>query len=100
MAWWRDRPTPRPLPDPEPTHPGALLRPRREDFAANRWARQLHQSQALKVFRKSPVRTGKIGRPKLVLPAEIMIARVIKRYRQRRVVEAIRRVVLWEPRRR
>jgi hypothetical protein len=52
------------------------------------------------VFRKSPVRTGKIGRPKLVLPAEIMIARVIKRYRQRRVVEAIRRVVLWEPRRR
>ena len=51
-----------------------------------------YKSQALKVFRK-PLHTGKVGRPKLVLPAGVMFARVIKRYRRRRVVEVLRRVV-------
>ena len=52
-----------------------------------------YKSQALKVFRK-PLHTGKVGRPRLVLAAGVMIARVIKRYRRRRVVEVLRRVVV------
>ena len=52
-----------------------------------------YASQALHVFRK-PLRTGKVGRPRLVLPATVMIARVKKRYQRRRVVEEIRRVVV------
>ena len=43
MAGFGDRPTPRPLSDPESAHPGALLWPRREDFAGNRWALKLPQ---------------------------------------------------------
>ena len=50
-----------------------------------------YKSQALKLFSK-PLRTGKVGRPRVVLPATVMIARVIKRHRRRRVVEVIRRV--------
>jgi transposase-like protein len=52
-----------------------------------------YASQALHVFRK-PLRTGKVGRPRVVLPATMMIARVKKRYQRRRVVEVIRRVVV------
>jgi len=51
-----------------------------------------YKSQALKLFRE-PLRTGKVGRPRLVLPGGVMIARVIKRYQRRRVVEVIRHVV-------
>jgi len=51
-----------------------------------------YKSQALKLFRK-PLHSGKVGRPRLVVPAGVMIARVIKRYQRRRVVEVIRRVV-------
>jgi hypothetical protein len=50
-------------------------------------------SQALHVFRE-PVHTGKVGRPRLVLAAGVMIARVIKRHERRRVVEVLRRVVV------
>ena len=52
-----------------------------------------YKSQALKVFRK-PLHTGKVGRPRLVLPAGVMIARVKKRCQRRRVVEVIRDVVV------
>jgi transposase-like protein len=52
-----------------------------------------YKSQALKLFRK-PLHSGKVGRPRLVLPAGVMIARVIKRYQRRRVAEVIRRVVV------
>lgn len=52
-----------------------------------------YASQALHVFRK-PLRTGKVARPRVVLPATVMIARVKKRYQRRRVVEVIRRVVV------
>jgi hypothetical protein len=52
-----------------------------------------YKSQALKLFRK-PLHTGKVGRPRLVLPAGVMIARVIKRYQRRRVAQVIRRVVV------
>src|SRR5215210_3540209 len=52
-----------------------------------------YASQALKVFRK-PLHSGKVGRPRLVLPAGIMIARVLKRYRGRRVVEVLRHVIV------
>lgn len=48
--------------------------------------------QALRVFRE-PLRTGKRGRPRLVLPGGVMVARVKKRYQRRRVVEVIREVV-------
>jgi hypothetical protein len=50
-------------------------------------------SQALHVFRE-PVHTGKVGRPRLVLAAGLMIARVVKRHERRRVVEILRRVVV------
>ena len=51
-----------------------------------------YKSQALKVFREA-LHTGKVGRPRLVLGAGVMIARVIKRYQRRRVVAVMRRVV-------
>jgi hypothetical protein len=51
-----------------------------------------YKSQALKVFREA-LHTGKVGRPRLVLGAGVMIARVIRRYQRRRVVEVTRRVV-------
>jgi hypothetical protein len=93
MAGFGDQPTPQPLSDPKSAHPGAFLWPRREDIAGNRWARQLPQPGSLHVFRE-PVHTGKVGRPKLVLAAGVMIARVIKRHERRRVVEVLRRVVV------
>jgi hypothetical protein len=51
-----------------------------------------YKSQALKVFRRA-LRTGKAGRPRLVLAAGVMIAQVIKRCQRKRVVEVLRRVV-------
>src|ERR687889_1543510 len=48
-----------------------------------------YKSQALKVFRK-PLHTGKVGRPRLVLPAGVMIARVKKRCQRRRGVGVFR----------
>jgi hypothetical protein len=51
-----------------------------------------YSSQALKVFREA-LHTGKVGRPRLGLGTGVMIARVIKRYQRRRVVEIMRRVV-------
>lgn len=68
-----------------------------EDLAGDRRATDglasYKKSQALKVFRK-PLHTGKVGRPRLVLPAGVMIARVKKRCQRRRVVEVIRDVVV------
>lgn len=52
-----------------------------------------YKSQALKVFRK-PLYSGKVGRPKLMLPTGVMIARVKKRCQRKRVVEVIREVVV------
>jgi hypothetical protein len=52
-----------------------------------------YKSQALKVFRQA-LRTGKAGRPKLVLAQGVMIAQVIKRCQRKRVVEVLRRVVV------
>ena len=51
-----------------------------------------YKSQALKVLRK-PLYTGKVGRPKLVLAAGVMIARVKKRWKRRQVVEVTRSVL-------
>ena len=48
-------------------------------------------SQARQVFRQR-VPTGKPGRPRLVLPAGVMIAQAVKRYAKRRVVGIARRV--------
>jgi transposase-like protein len=48
-------------------------------------------SQARRVFREA-VRTGRAGRPRLVLPAGVMIAQVVKQYARRRVVGVARRV--------
>jgi transposase-like protein len=48
--------------------------------------------QALKVLRE-PLRTGKRGRPRLLLPDGVTVAQVIKRYAKRRVVGVLRRVV-------
>src|SRR5215210_3940473 len=47
---------------------------------------------AIHLFRE-PLRTGKPGRPRLILPEGIMIAQVIKRYAKRRVIGVLRRVV-------
>ena len=49
--------------------------------------------QALKVFSK-PLRTGKRGRPRLLLPEGLMVAQAIKRYARRRVIGVLRRVVV------
>ena len=46
----------------------------------------------LRVFRQ-PVRTGRRGRPRLVLEPGLLLGQVIKRYVQRRVVSVERRVV-------
>jgi len=51
-----------------------------------------YKSQALKVFRR-PLRSGRVGRPRLVLTEGVMLARVIKRYQRKRVVEVVREVV-------
>ena len=48
---------------------------------------------AIHLFRE-PVRTGSVGRPRLILPEGVMIAQVIKRYAKRRVVGVVRRVVM------
>ncbi len=47
---------------------------------------------AIHLFRE-PLRTGRVGRPRLVLPEGVMIAQVIKRYAKRRVIGVVRRVV-------
>jgi transposase-like protein len=49
-------------------------------------------SQAQRVFREA-VRTGKPGRPRLVLPAGVMIAQVVRQYAKRRVIGVAQRVV-------
>ena len=46
----------------------------------------------LRVFR-DPVRTGRRGRPRLVVESGLLIGQVIKRYAQRRVVMVVHRVV-------
>lgn len=48
-------------------------------------------TQARRVFRE-PVRTGQRGRPRLVLPAGVQLAQVVKRYARRRVVSVSRHV--------
>jgi transposase-like protein len=48
---------------------------------------------AIHLFRE-PLRTGGVGRPRLILPEGVMIAQVIKRYAKRRVVGVIRHVVV------
>ncbi len=52
-----------------------------------------YPKQALKVLRE-PLRTGKRGRPQLLLPEGLMIAQAVKRYARRRVKEVLRRVVV------
>ncbi|MDP8972835.1 MAG: hypothetical protein M3N45_06570 [Actinomycetota bacterium] len=51
-----------------------------------------YPKQALKVLRE-PLRTGKRGRPRLLLPEGVMVAQAVKRYARRRVVGVLRRVV-------
>jgi hypothetical protein len=51
-----------------------------------------YPKQALRAFRV-PERTGRRGRPRMLLPAGVLIAQVIKRYARRRVIDVERRVV-------
>lgn len=51
-----------------------------------------YAKQALLIFREAS-RTGRVGRPRLILPEGVMVARVKKRYERRRVVEVVREVV-------
>ena len=51
-----------------------------------------YAKQALLIFREA-LRTGRVGRPRLILPEGVMVARVKKRYERRRVVEVVREVV-------
>jgi transposase-like protein len=51
-----------------------------------------YPKQALRVFRL-PERTGQRGHPRMLLPAGLLIAQMVKRYTQRRVVAIERRVV-------
>ena len=54
-----------------------------------------YPKQAIHLF-KEPLRTGRVGRPWLILPEEVMIAQAIKKYARRRVVDVIRRVVVGD----
>jgi hypothetical protein len=67
------------------------MRSRRAHLGGNRRPCEL-QSQALKVFRR-PLRSGKVGRRRLVLAEGVMVGGVIKRYQRKRVVEVVREVV-------
>lgn len=51
-----------------------------------------YPKEALRLFREA-LRTGRRGRPRLILPEKVMVAQVIKRYAKRRVKEVVRRVV-------
>ena len=51
-----------------------------------------YPKQALSVLRE-PLRSGKRGRPRLLLPEGLMIAQTIKRYSRRRVKGVIQRIV-------
>jgi transposase-like protein len=51
-----------------------------------------YPKQALKVF-SEPLRTGKPGRPRLLLPEGVMVAQAIKRHARRRVIGVLRRIV-------
>ena len=93
MARFSDQPTPRRAVDRRAAYPGTLLWPPREDPALVTDGLASYKSQALKVFREA-LHTGKVGRPKLALAEGIMIARVLKRYRRRRVVEVLRHVIV------
>ncbi len=53
-------------------------------------------SQARHVFREA-VQTGKPGRPRLVLPAGVLIAQAVKQYAKRRVLGVTQRVVQGTP---
>ena len=48
---------------------------------------------AIHLFRE-PLRSGRVGRPRLILPEGVMIAQVIKRHAKRRVVGVVRHVVV------
>jgi transposase-like protein len=52
-----------------------------------------YAKQALLIFREASGCTGRVGRPRLILPEGVMVARVKKRYERRRVVEVVREVV-------
>jgi hypothetical protein len=52
-----------------------------------------YPKQALKVLRE-PLRTGKPGRPRLLLPEGLMVAQAVKRYARRRVIGVVRRIVV------
>jgi transposase-like protein len=48
---------------------------------------------AIHLFRE-PLRTGRAGRPRLILPEGVMIAQTIRKYASRRVIGVVRRVVV------
>jgi transposase-like protein len=48
---------------------------------------------AIHLFRE-PLHTGRVGRPRLILPEGVMIAQVIKRYARRRVIGVVRQIVI------
>ena len=93
MARFSEQPTPRRAVDPISVYPGTLLWPPREDPALVTDGLASYKSQALKVFREA-LHTGKVGRRKLALAEGLMIARILKRYQRRRVVEVLRHVIV------
>ncbi len=52
-----------------------------------------YPKQALKVLRE-PLRAGKRGRPRLLLPEGLMVAQAVKRYARRRVIGVVRRIIV------
>lgn len=51
-----------------------------------------YPKQALRAFRV-PERTGRRGHPRMLLPAGVLIAQMVKRYARRRMIDVERRVV-------
>jgi hypothetical protein len=70
MAGFSDQSTPRREVDRRAANPGAPLWPRREDLAGNRRVGKLRISGA-EGLQETASHSGKVGRPRLVLPAGV-----------------------------
>jgi hypothetical protein len=82
-----------PRADPRAAHADQGLRgPVAEVLLCTDGLASSYAKQALLLFREA-LRAGRVGRPRLLLPDGVMVARVKKRYARRRVVEVVREVV-------
>ncbi|MDP2728232.1 MAG: hypothetical protein Q8P59_11900 [Dehalococcoidia bacterium] len=75
---------------------GGVISPRRDLVLITALVEMIRSCAFLRVFRK-PVRTGRKGRPRLVLERGLLLGQVVKQYSQRRVVSVSQRIVRGTP---